>query len=188
MKAIAVLLVVLVLSLPTVVRGDSISGCSPAPSGAAPYTCNLYELDALGNLTESPPAVALAPGQSMPSLDSYVILVEDGDVQNQALGNWSDIVHFFLGPLDHKYVQLHSDPAEGFFDPADPFIVQVMQAPASKKYWWPEAGYPTVWMLVNDTYNIYSDPPQNENDIPEPATLLLAGAGLCGLALLKRRK
>lgn len=165
-----------------------VSSCSMDNMGAGPgFTCNLYESDN----GESSRVVPLPA----PVTSGYVVLLESGDPNNTSdqnnIGNWSDVLQFLNADGNAVgnaiTVQLLSD-GSGLFpslatvlDHSHAFILETQTGTGN------DNTDVTVWDPPPNTYNVYSDAPVNEGDVPEPATLSLLGAGLIGLGAFAKK-
>jgi hypothetical protein len=163
-----------------------------AKAGPDPFQLNLYEtIDNTpgGAPTETPPAILL-PETVVPG---YLVLLEAAGTDPNNPLNWSDVVHFWSdATVPNSWAQLTSD-IEGLPQGFDPVLIdQVLSSPI--RNWIPETATPTMWrpgsaFPVDNEYFIWSDSPDvPDTPVPEPATLLLFGAGLIGAYGVMRRR
>ena len=165
-----------------------VSACTVNNSGAGPgITCNLYESEN----GESSNLVSLPQPPGGGAAAGYVVLLEGGnpnDTANQNnVANWSDVVVFLNAagaPTGTATTaQLVSD-GSGLFPSlatvlgsTHAFILETQTGTGN------DNTDVTVYSPAPNTYNIFSDSPAKENDLPEPASISLLAAGLLGIGV-----
>jgi hypothetical protein len=168
------------LGIASLAYSAPISSCA-ASVGAPGFTCNIYETDSSGTPSETGSILTL-PSQVVAG---FLILLENATSSHTDPTQWSDIVQFIDGGGGvATSLRLFSDgspsfPAAQALAGPNAFIVENQTGVGND--FLDSTQFVSTFTGGTATYNIFSDSPVNESEVPEPASVTLLGLGFVAL-------
>jgi hypothetical protein len=169
------------LGIASLAHAGPISSCVNN-TGSSGFTCSIFETDATGTPTETGSILTLPTAVGA----GFLILLESPNSSHTDPTQWSDILRFIDDGTGHgsaNTLQLFSDGSPSFpvtqaLAGPNAFLVENQNGVGND---FTDSTQFVVTTSSTATYNIFSDSPVNENDVPEPASLALLVSGFVAL-------